>query len=71
MWKLKPNQGKGQHFIILTSPLHHAPALIGIISIIRKQYSQCKHGTEKAKEKNNWEVSFVHCHICSNRIKAM
>ena len=30
---LKPNQGKGQHFIILTSPLHHE-ALIEIISII-------------------------------------
>ena len=31
--ELKPNQGKGQHFIILTSPLHHE-ALIEIISII-------------------------------------
>ena len=33
---LKPNQGKGQHFVILTSPLHHTGPLIEIISIIPK-----------------------------------
>ena len=48
---LKPNQGKGQHFIILTSPLHHE-ALIEIISIILKSILNTFVITKKKGEKN-------------------
>ena len=68
--QLKPNQAKGQNFIILTSPLHHAP-LIEIKSIICKQYFNVIMELKQQKKSRVGKLVFVHCHICSIRIKAM